>query len=464
MNRINAEPHALNHMKRTSLGRPSPSRRVLVASLATVGLGSVPIQVAHAAEVQVSCTANDLINAISNAASRDFLSLAEGCIYTLAAANTSNSDPNLGDNGLPVIKITLTIKGNGATITRQQSTAAVPKFRIFQVAPGGDLTLSDLTVDNGDADGSGDNTNNQYRKGRGGGVYNLGALKVINSTFSRNHVSFGGGAIGNGDATEFSPTPAPGNLTLSDNSVVSGNSVGVNGSGKGGGIANGFTSTMDLTRCTISGNTGSGIANQGTAILNKCTVSGNMAPSGAGIFSIGHMILTDSPVTGNTATDQTGGFGGGIVTFAESQRIGMAILVTAGTTTLVRSPVAGNGSPTNAGGIANLGTMMLIDSPVTGNSAKHDGGGIGNEGGPGNIGSMTLAHSPVTGNSAMNDGGGIANEGGGAIVVLDHSPVTGNSAVIDGGGIYNQNGNTVTLSNSAVKGNSPPNCTGASGC
>jgi hypothetical protein len=442
MNRINAESHALNHMERTSLGRPSPSQRVLLASLVTVGLGSVPIQVAYAAQQRdVSCKVDDLRTAIHTAKSGDVLSLAQDCMYALPDAYPQ--DAALGADGLPVITITLTIKGNGATITRAQGAQ---KFRIFQVAPGGDLTLSDLTVENGDTSGS------DFKAGRGGGIYNLGTVKVINGTISNNNAAVGGGGIGNGDAQEANNvTPAPGNLTLSDNSVVSGNSIA---SGNGGGIANGLTSTMDLTRCTISGNKGPGIGNQGTAILNKCTVSGNTAFAGAGIFSIGHMILTDSPVTGNAATGQGLG-GGGILTVAGGQA--------AGTTTLVRSPVAGNTSQTKDGGIANFGTMMLIDSPVTGNSATQDGGGIGNHGGQANIGSITLDRSPVTGNRATQDGGGIANEDGGAIVVLGHSPVTGNSAQ-DGGGIYNQNGNTVTLSNSAVKGNAPNNCTGVSGC
>src|SRR5215469_16810622 len=100
MNRINAEPHALNHMKRTSLGRPSPSWTVLVASLATVGLGSVLIQVAHADQIYVDCKADKLGDAIRSASSGAILSLTPGCIYTLTAVDAS-SDPQLGNVGLP---------------------------------------------------------------------------------------------------------------------------------------------------------------------------------------------------------------------------------------------------------------------------------------------------------------------------------------------------------------------------
>ena len=51
-----------------------------------------------------------------------------------------------GTNGLPAISSQITIQGNGATIQR---SGGAPKFRIFGVYSGGDLTLKDLTVTNG---------------------------------------------------------------------------------------------------------------------------------------------------------------------------------------------------------------------------------------------------------------------------------------------------------------------------
>ena len=463
MNRINARAHAFNHMKRTSRWRPSPSRWVLVASLATVGLGSVPIQVAHAAPVQVPCNVNNLINAINSAASGDFLSLAEGCIYTLTAVN--NSDPNLGDNGLPVITKTLTIKGNGATITRAQGA---PKFRIFQVAHnGGDLTVSDLTVDNGDTSGT------DPQAGVGGGIVNVGTLKVTNGTFSRNHASFGGGGIDNGIPQEPNVNPVPGNLTLSD-SVLFDNSGGI-----GAAIGNGATSTMNLAGCTISHNTasveGGGVGNQGTAILDKCTIGGNTTTGvGGGIVNGGQLVLTDSPVTGNHAIADNSsncpftGLGGGIFNAPAP----------GSTVTLIHSPVTGNeaiaaksGSGCSSSGVSNtglgggilnaafngvFGTASLTDSDVSGNSAA-SGGGIAN------VGPMTLTHSNVTGNNSTGDGGGIFNltdRGNNtpiAALTLTHSDVIGNNAGKGqhGGGIFNEAGNKVTLNDSTVTGNTP---------
>jgi hypothetical protein len=458
MNRISAEPHALNHMKRTSRWRPSPSRRVLVASLATVGLAPIPMQVVHAAPVQVPCNVNNLVNAISSAASGDFLSLAEGCIYTLTAVN--NSDPNLGDNGLPVITKTLTIKGNGATITRAQGA---PKFRIFQVAHnGGDLTVSGLTVDNGDTSGT------DPQAGVGGGIVNVGTLKVTNSTFSRNHASFGGGGIHNGIPQETGVNPVAGNLTLS-NSVFFDNSGGI-----GAAIGNGATSTMNLTGCISSHNTasneGGGIGNQGTAILDKCTIGGNTTSGvGGGIVNGGQLFLTDSPVTGNTATNGGGILNnGGQLFLTDSPIIGNSAtgLVSAqsgfgggilnvggGTATLTHSVISGNSANNDGGGIVNVpgNNVTLTHSDVTGNSTTNDGGGIANGG------HMTLTQSNVTGNNAGQNGGGIANKLGGANLTLTHSDVTDNKAGQgqQGGGIFNQPGNTVALNQSTVAGNTP---------
>jgi hypothetical protein len=423
MNRINAISQVIHDVTRASLRRTLLSGggvAALVASLATVGLGPVPIQVAHAASAEVPCQHDSgergLINAIHNATNGDVLSLAQGCIYTLT--DHDNSDPNLGDNGLPVISQRLTIEGNGATITRAQSAS---KFRIFEIASGGDLTLINLTVDNGDADDGGDITLNKWRKGRGGGIYNLGILKVINSIFSHNISTLGGGGIGNGDPSDFNPnnptSVASGNLTLSD-TVLFGNSSFI-----GGAIANGLTSTMNLTGSTISLNTGvgGGVGNQGNAIMDKCTISGNIsATNGGGILNGGRLFLTNSPVTGNSAT---AGDGGGILNVA--------------------------------GAIATL-----THSDVSGNSATSDGGGIANGG------HMTLTQSNVTANNAGQNGGGIANKSGAATLALTHSDVTDNKAgqVQNGGGIFNQTGNTVTLNQSTVAGNTPDNCSGVTGC
>jgi hypothetical protein len=469
MNKIKAEPHACNDMKRTSLERSSPSWSttvVLVGSLASGVLASVPIEVAHADQpTSVDCrvdTPNGLIAAINSATPGAVLSLAQGCVYVLTSPVSNPPDPTLGDSGLLITKM-LTIKGNGATITR----SSAQKFRIFLVASSGvDLTLSDLTVDNGDTSG----TDADPKAGRGGGILNLGTLNVTNSTFSHNHASFGAPGIGNGIPEEGGV--GPGNLMLSDSVFFD------NGGGQiGGAIGNGGGSTMHLTGCIISHNTasieGGGIANQGTAILNKCTISGNSASLGGGIINAGQMFLTDSLVSSNNAPAITtitrptqSGLGGGLLNVAS------------GTVTLNHTDVTGNSATNGGGGIVNasspgqVGTATVIDSDVSSNSTTGVNPGVGGFPGIGagilNGGNMSLTHSNVTGNNATADGGGIYNasepisSAALADLTLTHSDVTNNNAGQGhhGGGIFNQDGNKVRVNQTTVVFNTPDECSG----
>src|SRR5438128_2374981 len=157
------------------------SRRVRHALLVSlVGMVAVfaRISTAQAATFNVGCGVNNavnvqtLINAIKaandeiNNPGADTISLAAGCIYTLTAADN-------GSNGLPVVTSTITIDGNGATITRD---SGAPSFRIFDVAAvGGDLSLDSLTASNGD-----------LFSGNGGGILNEGTLTLTASTLSGN--------------------------------------------------------------------------------------------------------------------------------------------------------------------------------------------------------------------------------------------------------------------------------------
>ena len=107
----------------------------------------------QAATISVGCTGGvgdvaDLISSINTANSNpgpDTLTLGANCVYTL----TSEDNTEFGHNALPAITSDITIEGNGGTIQRGGSTT----IRIFYVAPGGALTLSDLVLANGLAKG-----------------------------------------------------------------------------------------------------------------------------------------------------------------------------------------------------------------------------------------------------------------------------------------------------------------------
>jgi len=109
------------------------------------------------------------------------------------------------------ISTTLTIDGGttGVTIVRSDE-AGTPDFRIFEIT-GGDVTLDSLTIRNGLASVSPDNS--------GGGIRNDGGtLTVINSTLSGNTASDDGGGIANISGTlEVTTSTLSGNRAVSSN-------------------------------------------------------------------------------------------------------------------------------------------------------------------------------------------------------------------------------------------------------
>jgi hypothetical protein len=97
--------------------------------------------------------------------------------------------------------------------------------------------------------------------------------------------------------------------------------------------------------------------------------------------------------------------------------------------------------------VVNSGATVTISGLTIENGKALNGGGGG---GVSNLGILTVTNSAVTGNSALNFGGGIENLG---TLTLTSSTVSSNLAdCCYGGGIYN--GGTLTLTNSTVSGNS----------
>lgn len=206
-------------------------------------------------------------------------------------------------SGELLINKNLTITGPGLNLLSVQRSAAsgTPDFRVFNIAPSSDATISGLTIANGNTPGT-----------NGGGIYNNGGtLTVSNSTLSGNAASggAGGGAIAN----------SVGTVTIT-NSTLSGNSAGF-----GGGGINNFRGTVTLINSTISGNTtsgghGGGIYNSGdsgtdTVVVTNSTISGNTASHiglgiglGGGIYDGGGRVtVINSTISGNTAQFRGGG-------------------------------------------------------------------------------------------------------------------------------------------------------------
>jgi len=292
-------------------------RLLLVMSLVMVTLANLPwTPTARAAQFSVPDGDVDaLIAAINTAnltAGPDDIVLADGSTYLLTAANT-------GSNGLPVITTEITILGNGATITREESA---PAFRILEVASSGTLNLVATTISNGELE--------DHESSYGGGVFNNGGtLNVSNSTFDSNISTYGGG-IG-----ALLGTTTVDASTLSNNDAY----------GEGGGISSDAT-TLTITNSTINANRG-----------------GN----GGGIMIRGGVAqLTNLTIDGNRASFLGGGLGV------------QANLVNAGPNglTVVNSTIARNHSDFIGGGSSSIPEdvyrPMLINTIVAQNTARND--------------------------------------------------------------------------------------------
>ena len=286
-------------------------------------------------------------------------------LYTLTIGG---ADENTSATGDLDITDDLAINGAGQTIIKG---GAGWDDRIFDIPAWYiSVTLNDMTIANGNANGY------------GGGIYhgNTGTLTLNNSIVSGNSATgYSGGGVSH----------ASGGMLKLNNSIVSGNTAT---GGAGGGISS-ANATVLLTNSIVSGNTSSN--------------------GGGGISSNGgSLAVTGSTISGNTST---GDFGGGIASAD-------------GTLMVIDSTISGNTAHLNAGGIANAGgALTLTNSTISGNTATGGaGGGINNFGayGPFNASTATLNNATMANNSAP-AGGGIAN---GGTLKLKNSLIAGNSA------------------------------------
>ncbi|MGH8567357.1 MAG: choice-of-anchor Q domain-containing protein, partial [Gammaproteobacteria bacterium] len=327
-------------------------RRSLGGLALLLALGQAP---ALAVTINVDGTSCTLVDAIKAANSGlavagcpagigpDTIVLAPGSTHTLSAVyDTTNQ------TGLPLITSTITIQGNGSTITR---AASAPAFGLLAVDNGRDLTLQDTTLSGG--------------LGDQGGAAHIGfgsTLSLIRCTVTGNSASVrGGGVYGFANST----------ITLANTTVSA------NYGYQGGGVSN-STGTLTLTESTVSGNSaekrGGGVYNTGTLSVSNSTISGNSSSyGGGGVFSIGSATLTNSTVSGNSAYGVINGV-----------RIGFG------------------------GGLSNsaIGRLTLTDSTVSGNSAANQGGGVYNR-----CGIVTLTQTLVSGNLSADIGPEVHNSG-----------------------------------------------------
>ena len=333
--------------------RASIRHHLLRASvIAVVGCVAAFASVAAAPGISaapVACNAASLVSAlaaVSGSGQSGTVTLTASCTYTMTAVNNTVD----GENAFPDILGSVTVVGNGATITR--STSA-PDFRFFMVDDGGSLDLSNVTLSNGSIP-SGD--------------------------------IHGGGAILSRSV-----------LTVTAVSFLNNQSMGTTG---GGAIDNHDTGQLTITRSTFTGNS----ALQGGAIEDEATLCHTTTPV------CGQGTITDSTFTNNSSSVNGGGAfesqldGPNPALICTPPWPQAASCQEAGGAhdTLIRDTFSGNMAMTEGGAIANFGTTTVSNSTIynngiTGTSTAGDGGG----GGIQNTGSISVIQSTLAANESQ---------------------------------------------------------------
>jgi len=404
----------------------------------------------------VDCNVPDLISAINHAntnPAHSTLELDPGCTYTLTAVDntaTSSFDGSTfdyGDNGLPQITTQITINGNDATIIRE---SGVPSFRIFFITDTGNLTINDLTLENGFADGTYPGGGSEF-SGSGGAIYSsYSTLEVNNSTLQGNQATADGGAIFicgstttyvNGSTIHDNTAPRGGGIFLYsssgllsvDNSEITDNSA----SGRGGGINLAYGAELVVNASLISSNHsgrhGGGIfkdrgSNSLPTTITDTTFQENTSDwGGGGVFILRTpLTISDSQFINNHADEYGGGLG-----FQDHST--QAVLIS-------NTTFDSNSATWDGGAIHFSGELMSINSSTIQNNTAENGAGIhnGTADDPKYItrtdSTLIITSSIVQENIASENGGGAYNEG---VMTCGESSFIANESSILGGGIHN---------------------------
>ena len=317
----------------------------------------------------------------------------------------------------------LTLNGNSGGSNRD--------FRIFNIAAGGDFTLSGVTISGAQTSGS------------GAAIYNRGGIVSISDCVLTNNIAGEwGGAIRNGASENDGSELTLQRCTISNNTAAD-----------GGGISNHFGADVELYNSTLSGNTASdqggaiysrttpGSANASTFTVGRSSVLKDNSAGLGGAISNRYGTLNvqgNSQIYRNNATD----FGGAIYNH--------------GTANITNATVRDNEAEDSGGGVYNNinGVLDITDSVITGNSVTKNngvGGGIRSTGSTGSNHSdpkVTITNSQISNNHAdggSGDGGGIYADAYTILTIKGGSSISNNTAKNfdgDGGGIY-ADGNTI---------------------
>jgi CSLREA domain-containing protein len=249
------------------------------------------------------CSLREAVIAANTTPSADTIALPAG-EYRLAIKGANEDGAAMGDLD---VADHLTISGTGGVVIRGK------KDRVFDVRPGGSLTLNDLTVTGGKVKMRG-GTESQNS---GGGIQNSGDLVLNRVVVSGNKANDDGGGIDNDGTARLTDSLVSKNKTHDDAGGIDNDAgtitlercalIGNKAGDEGGALEN--ENAADLVNVTVSGNKAEsdagGLSNDGAGVmtLRNVTVSGNKAKRGAGISADenegGRVVLANTIVAGN---------------------------------------------------------------------------------------------------------------------------------------------------------------------
>jgi hypothetical protein len=307
-----------------------------------------------------------------------------GQVITLTSGELSISDD-------------VTINGPGANLlaVRRGDAVGISAFRIFHISPSRNVTISGLTISNGNAHGSPTDA--------GGGIYSDQANLTVDRCSLTGNIAEKGGAICN-DGGSF----PIGILTLT-NSTLSGNSATAGGALYNGGLPDGtFESKGSL------------------ATIANCTFSGNSASDRGGGMNNSIMGFNEATIVNCTFNDNTAPRGSALETSGAACTVGNSIFKTGGS----GPSITKNG--TNPV-LRDLGYNLLSDNPDVGTSGTTKRntdprlGPLQDNGGP------TFTHAPLADSPAIDMGKNLASDACHNPVVTDQRgsarPVRFNPAI-----------------------------------
>ena len=347
-----------------------------------------------------------------------------------------------------------------------------------------DLTIGSATITN---NGSGSVNENRIGAENGGGIYNIGTLKLGKG------VTITGNTAKNGGGVYTKSVKTKGGKVTIDNSTITENKA----TGNGGGICAEDNSTVTVVGGKISSNTSTGVeqttsgggglyTNNSTVTLDKVTITGNKAITdsrndGGGILAAGsNLTITGSTITENTAPDCGGGlflshtnanitgstiegnqaaYGAGVY-LNDAPDTAEADCTGSHTHNITRTNINRNTASSMGGGMyVGQSNVTLTGSTLDGNVTTDKTGGQGGAIVAYSAGDITLDSTTVTNNDAA-AGGGIYSLGTAGsdthITLRNNTKFTGNTAA-SGAGIYlvRSSGNNILLelSDSAIDNN-----------